>query len=249
MTGRVVSIVPARLDSRRLARKQFCSLGRHTVLGCLISRLRVAESLDDIVIATTERSVDDDLESFALRAGVPIYRHHGDVGDVVGRLNAAAIAFEAAIVVRANADSPLLAPELVDVAVEQLVAKGAHLVTGKKAYTGLPVGILGDVLSNALLSELDKSLHSASDREHVTATVFKDQPGSVWLPVEFALELPRSNLPALTVDTAQDVRRVRELIGFLSNDNPGSWRVADIMFAAQTIDVDRCEGVPHADRE
>ena len=85
---RIAAIVEARMTSSRLPGKHLVEVLGKPILGYLLDRLKTVESIDTIIIATTENSTDDVLVEFAKKNMVEIYR--GDEDDVMGRVPDAA---------------------------------------------------------------------------------------------------------------------------------------------------------------
>ena len=102
----------ARLDSRRLPGKALMPIAGRPLLGHVIDRARRARRVDRVIVATTDRPVDDPIAAFADGEGVSVFR--GDAADVLGRAVACARAFRLATLVRISGDSPFIDPGLID---------------------------------------------------------------------------------------------------------------------------------------
>ena len=212
-TPRVVGVVLARLDSRRLPGKVLAPLGDRTVIDHVLARAGRARGLDQVVVATTDRDVDRPLADHARAAGVEVVA--GSTDDVVGRVLAAAAATDADWIVRCNGDSPFLDPALVDAGVARAVAsEGCAIVSNLPGRT-YPYGIAVEVVSVAALAEAHPRMDD-DDREHVTRYLYA-RPG------EFAVTAMAGDDPSLAearlvVDTAADLERARAIVAALGDD-------------------------------
>ncbi|HHQ47945.1 MAG TPA: acylneuraminate cytidylyltransferase, partial [Acidobacteria bacterium] len=109
---RVVAVLQARMGSTRLPGKVLMDLAGRPVLGWAVERLRRAGTLDELVVATSDRDGDDPIVVFCERMDVPCYR--GSEDDVLDRYYRAARRYHADVVVRVTGDDPLIDPGVVD---------------------------------------------------------------------------------------------------------------------------------------
>ena len=109
---KVVALIQARMNSTRLPKKIMMDIKSNPMIYYLISRLKLSKKINQIVLATTENSLDDNLVEFVSSIGVDIFR--GRENNVLDRFYNAAKKFEADIVIRITADCPLIDPYLVD---------------------------------------------------------------------------------------------------------------------------------------
>ena len=117
---RCVAIIQARSGSSRLPGKVLLPLGETTALGLMVHRVKKAEKISEIIIATTENTDDDVLCDEARKLGVSIFR--GDEQDVLSRFYHAALETEASVIVRLTADCPLMDGQLIDSALTEFFA-------------------------------------------------------------------------------------------------------------------------------
>ena len=69
-----IAIIQARMGSSRLPGKVLKEIDGTPLIGLLIERLKKAKSIDDIVVATTDQPVDDQLVDFLESINVNIFR-------------------------------------------------------------------------------------------------------------------------------------------------------------------------------
>lgn len=171
----VVGIVQARMGSTRFPGKMLADLNGYPLMRWVLERTSRSRNLDAVVLATTELPRDDILADMAARMDIAVFR--GDEEDVLGRFVGAANLMNAATVVRICADRPLIAPEMIDLAIAAYKNE-----TPDYAYNHIPGngqrpphGLGAEVLSAALLKKLDGLSTEAHQREHVTYYIW-DHP-------------------------------------------------------------------------
>jgi spore coat polysaccharide biosynthesis protein SpsF len=153
----------------------------------------------EVVLATTQLAIDDELSRMAEMEGFPVIR--GSELDVVDRFVKAANSFGFDTVARVTADCPFVNAELV----EWCLGRAAELDSFDLATTKrrFPVGLDVEIYRANLLAALQVRSLSAAEREHVTL-YFYDHPS------EFTVRsiAPPTNWPLsrrhYTVDTACD---------------------------------------------
>lgn len=228
---RTVALLVARMGSTRLPGKHIRGLGPKTLLGRMIERLRTAETLDEIVVATGDVGPNAPLAEEAARHGVRTYFHPAE-DDVLARIFGAAMQTKARIVVVVLADTPLADPGMIDAAVRALAASdGGEYVTADPSLG--PVVLSGvDVYSMDGLERLHAASIEARHREH-SGLYARENRGflkEVDLPVP--PEFLRGDL-RLTVDTPADLELMRRVHDALA-PNGG---VVDLRAAIRWLDA------------
>lgn len=189
-------LVTARLKSTRLERKALKPIVGRPIVGHLVDRLRRVNSADRIVICTSTVAQDDALEAWARSEGVDCFR--GDPDDVLARLTAAAIAFDAETVVSCTADNPFVSPEHVD----ELVTFHHAGSCDYSRVEGLPFGAFSYALRVEAMKEASR-LADTSDTE-VWGGYFSET-GKFRCGIMSVTD-PRVSWPELrlTIDTPED---------------------------------------------
>ena len=222
---RVVAIIPARSDGSRLAGKHLRAVGGRPMLYYLVRRMRHVQRVSEVVVATTARGCDDELAAVAQDLGAKVFR--GSLDDVVGRMAAAARKFGATVVVKANGDNPLQAPEVIAAGISQLLSGNVDLVTGKHAYTGLPVGLGAEIISRQGIEYLDQCT-PLEHRDDTTWYAFEGQAQLQWrqIVIPESWKLPSGSI---TVDTPRDLKYLAQIIAALPPVGPENWTIEDIL--------------------
>jgi spore coat polysaccharide biosynthesis protein SpsF len=211
MTRRVVAVVQARCSSERLPRKVLRPLAGRPVIEHVVSAVRSATLVDEVILATTRSRADDELAAVGAGLGVHVFRGQDD--DVLGRFVAALEGDSAEVVLRQPADAPLVDPAVIDSVAGALLKGGCDYAASFLERTW-PRGCDSEAISRNALERSHREGLRPEDREHVTIHVRTH-------PEQFRLRnvraLPQETWPdlRLTLDTAEDyevLRRVFEAL-------------------------------------
>jgi len=112
MRPKTVAIIQARMSASRLPGKVLLEIEDRPMLGWVVERTRLAQTIDQVVVATTDSPADDPVEAYCNEQGYACYR--GSQYDVLDRYYQVARLFEAGIIVRITADCPLIDPGVID---------------------------------------------------------------------------------------------------------------------------------------
>jgi len=190
-----LAIIQARMSSSRLPGKVLLDVAGKPILHHMLERLGKAESLDNIIVATTTDPSDDVLEHFCQKLAVPC--HRGSLPDVLDRCYQAAEKFRADVIVRLTADCPLIDSEILDLTVA--VFLGQSIQGGLSACSKLPgidspgaypfdfaanrlpppwkrtipIGLDVEVCSFESLQRAWKEAHDTYHREHVMPYLYE----------------------------------------------------------------------------
>ncbi len=206
-TARIGALVPVRIDSRRLPRKALIEVQGKPLLQYVVERVRAAEGLDEVVLATTDREVDDPLEAVAARLGVGI--HRGDLQDVAGRLLEGARAFALDAFARVNGDSPLLDFSLLSRAVSEFRGSDYDIVTNVLRRT-YPPGMSVEVLATEVFAAGHEEMSEAGHFEHVTRFFYERPERFEILNIESGHE--GWSAVHAAVDDEEDLERFRRVM-------------------------------------
>ena len=164
---RTVAIIQARMGSSRLPGKVLMPIGRRSMLAEVVAAAAAARSIDQVVVATTDEPLDEQVAGEAAAAGAGVFR--GDTHDVLRRYLGAARAFHADVVVRVTADCPLLDPEVIDAVVGALLDGEPADYVSNTHVRSFPRGLDVEAMHRDVLARLARLARSPAAREHVTA--------------------------------------------------------------------------------
>ena len=201
----ITAIVQARMGSVRLPGKVMAEIAHKPMLWHVIERLKRAESVHSVVVATTTQESDEPLLKLAEDSGAAAYA--GSPEDVLDRYYQAARHFGGDAIVRITADCPLLDPHVTDRVVRRYLAGDCDYVANTLRRT-YPDGLDVEVFSYEALERAWKEASLASEREHVTPYIWKN-------PEEFRLAGVENNLDLgslrWAVDESEDLEFVRQV--------------------------------------
>ncbi|HWR45771.1 glycosyltransferase family protein [Sporomusa sp.] len=205
---KTAAIIQARMGSTRLSGKILKTLMGKTVLQHVIERVQQANSIDEIVIATTTLGQDDAVANEAVKCGVKYFR--GSEDDVLARYYLAAKDNNVDIVVRITSDCPLIDPLVTDEIVDFFKAKKVYdIVTNagsdlsKRTY---PRGLDTEVFSFTILEKAFMQADEQYHREHVTPYIYEN--GSMIYFYRNAADYSRYRW---TLDTEEDFTLIEEV--------------------------------------
>ena len=222
---RVVASIEARCGSTRLPGKVVADVLGVPAIGRLVRRLRRAQTLDGIVLATTTSSQDDRLEAWAKDEGLPCFR--GSEDDVLARVVGAQTSQQADIVVEITGDCILCDPELVDMAVRTFLANDADVVCNAQKPS-FPLGTDVQVFRLDALAEVERTIQDPAVREHVSL-YFYEHPEKY--RILHLMAPPRWTDPTMRIhlDYDEDLRFIREVYSRLEPRYGDAFGLEEIM--------------------
>ncbi len=212
---KVVAIVQARMGSSRLPGKVLLDLESCPVLGRVVNRLQRCKQVDEIVIATSDNSQDDAIESLCKAQQWLCFR--GSESDVLDRFCRAAECARANVVVRVTADCPLIDPQVTDEVIQAFLSRSDDVdhVSNVLPTRTFPRGLDVEAFSRELLTRCEREDSNPAWREHVTELVFQR-------PEQFRVHCvtyPRDySFMRWTLDTPSDLELIRLIYRHFGND-------------------------------
>ena len=229
--NKVVVIIQARMGSSRFPGKMMEKLNGHTLMEWVIHRTKKAKNVDEVVLATSKKAIDDILEKVAIENNCQVFR--GSESDVLGRYAETSIKYEADVVVRICADRPLVDPMLIDQAIDVFNRSSADLVynhiSSKDQWW--PRGFGVEVLSAEELINLDNNVTDGYEREHVTLHMWNNTSRYELLAAQCPDDInPGIKDLKLDVDQITDLNLLKKVMKNLSIDSKtseviASWRL------------------------
>lgn len=233
----ILAVVQARMSSSRLPGKALLEAAGKPLLAHVVDRLKRAKSIGKIVLATGDGPANDPIRDLAEKLGVDCFS--GSEDDVLDRFFQAARPYAPKAVVRVTGDCPLLDPEVVD----RLVAT---LGDSDIAGTGpsFPEGIDAEAISFAPLEAAWNEAKLPSEREHVTAFIWKRPERFVQKRLEHSRDLSKIRV---TCDEPQDFEVLKTALAYFKDNPSGVEDIAAFFearpeLAALNSDIVRNEG-------
>jgi len=211
----VVAIIQARMSSTRLPGKVLMDIGGKPMLHQVVQRVRHAQSVGQVVVATTHDPSDDPVAEYCRMQGFPLYR--GALQDVLDRYYQAARLFSASAIVRITGDCPLMDPRQIDRTVRAFIEAGVDFAANRLPppwQRTTPIGMDIEVVSFDALARAWREAEAKYEREHVMPYLY-DQAGRFrTLLVDHDPDLGHLRL---TVDTPEDLVLVRRIFTEFGN--------------------------------
>ena len=162
---KTVAIIQARMGSTRLPGKVMLPLDGSHVLTHDIQRVQEADTIDEVVVATSTKTADDIIARYTNRAGVTVFR--GSEDDVLDRMFSAATEANAETVVRITGDCPLIDWDVIDAVVDRLATENVDYCSNTVERT-FPRGLDVEAFSYESFKHIHENAKEPHHREHVT---------------------------------------------------------------------------------
>lgn len=213
----IIAILQARMSSTRLPGKALRALDGAPMIRRQLERLRRAQRIDRLVVATSTERSDDVLAEVCTAVPVAVFR--GDLDDVLNRYIGALDAYgeDATHVVRLTADCPLCDPDLIDAVIAKHLKTGADYTANTWGRRSFPKGLDADIVKVEVLRAAGREAVDPYEREHVLPFIYRR-------PERFVLdgltqEADEGEL-GWTVDTPDDYAFVSAVYDGLHPENP-----------------------------
>ena len=207
-------IVEARTGSSRMPNKILEKIINKPCLELMIERLKRVSLVEDIIIATTTKSSDDEIENLSSKCGVKCFR--GSENDVMGRVLDAAIKFNTDIIVEITGDTPCIDPKISSEIIKTYLNNAEHydLVTNdlgfykEKYKIEFPLGFSTKVFSVDILKQIYSETNNKYDREHVVHYIIQNEDRFSLFDFK-ANEIYKNQNFRLTLDYKEDFELIK----------------------------------------
>lgn len=110
--GKVLCIVQARMGSERLPGKVMKKLGDKPMIEHTLSRAASADSIDKVVLATSDKETDKEMVEYLMGNGWDVFC--GDENNVLKRYVDCESEFNGDTIIRITGDCPFIDPDIID---------------------------------------------------------------------------------------------------------------------------------------
>lgn len=198
------AIIQARMGSRRLPGKVLLPVAGKPVLYYQVQQIRAAQSVDNLIIATSTNPTDDPIAAFCKEYDLDVSR--GSEENVLERFYGAARQIGADLILRMTGDCPLIDPQAIDSAVKVYRTNLCDYL-----YLGLTFaeGICCDLFTFGMLEAAFQEASLADEKEHITPFFHKR-------PQRFRIKALENSVDdshyRIVVDEPQDFDAVKMII-------------------------------------
>jgi len=189
----------------------------------VVSRVQWAKTINLVAVATSIHPEDDTIEAFCREKDIPCYR--GNLDDVLDRYYQAACEYGADVIVRLTADCPLLDHDLIDKVVKVFHSGDADYASNALECT-YPDGLDTEVFSRSALEDAWQNAKLMSEREHVTAYIYKHPE---WFRIAKIKNIEDLSALRWTVDEPDDLAFVRSVFQHMGSSDFGMADVVDLL--------------------
>jgi len=210
---RIILMIQARVESNRLPGKVLKTIEGKPMIWHVINRVKKIPNIQQIVLITTEKKEDEELEKIAKAHEILFFR--GDENDVLNRHYQCAITFKAEHIIRITGDCPLIDPTIIQSILEFYLENDYDYVSNTIKPT-FPDGLDTEIFSFKILRNCNEKATLPSEREHVTPYITKNSEKFKIFNYE-----NKKNLAFLrwTVDEESDLLFVRKIYEKMKPNN------------------------------
>ncbi len=216
----ILCILQARMSSRRCPGKVLAPVLGEPMMLHQIRRIRRAQEIDELVVATSDQSSDDVIVELCERSSTKSFR--GSLDDVLDRFYQAALLYKPDHIVRLTADCPLIDPTIIDATVSQHFS-GEFDYTSNIETRSFPDGLDVEICRLSALRRAWREAKTDIDREHVTPYLRSGEFHTGHLT-----GCPDLSHHRWTVDYPDDLAFIRNIYGALYPQNP-DFTMSDIL--------------------
>lgn len=207
-----VAIIQIRMGSKRLKKKSLAYIGNYKIVDWVIRRTKICKSLDDIILATTNKPEDKIFKKYAKKHKIKIF--FGSEKNVLKRYCDAARKYKIKNIVRVCADNPFISPDFINKLISFYKKNKCDLAfnhVSKKKYNFKCINGFGaEIFSTKMLNKISLKTKNKYDLEHVTKyfyrkNFFKIKP----VPIKKIYSFPKINLD---VDTKENLLFLNSLV-------------------------------------
>lgn len=197
-------IIQARTGSTRLPDKILKHLPYDsdiTVLQQDIRRIKKSKYLDEIIIATTDKTEDDIIVKICEKENIKCFR--GSEKDVLGRHYFAAKENFLDVIVRFTSDCPCIDSKILDMVIEEYLKDDSYDFVATVLKRTFPIGLDVEVIKFSAIEKAYKEAKEEYQREHVTDYIYEN-PNIFKLKNVCSTDIYNKPELRITLDTQED---------------------------------------------
>ncbi len=217
---KILAIIQARSNSKRLPLKVLRSIGSKKLVEILALRLSKSKKINQTIFAIPNDNYNLKLKNFLRKKKLNFFL--GSQNNVLKRYYEAALKFKGKIIVRITADCPLIDPQLVDKTIK--LFQNAKVDYASNCFPrSFPDGLDVEVFSIHALAKTYREAKSIYEKEHVTPYIKKNNKFKKIFLYQKGKNLSKIRF---TVDTLEDLTMVRKIFKKFQPNIFFSWKKA-----------------------
>ena len=205
MKKKVVCIVQARKNSIRFPSKVLKKIKNKPILELLLLRLKKSKAINQIVLATSNKTENIDLAKIAKKMNINIF--YGSENNVLDRYYKCSKNFNSDIIVRVTGDCPIIDPDIIDQMISNFKRLDNLDYLSNTIDRTFPDGLDVEIFTNKALSKAKKMAKTDYDKEHVTTYFVKNKK---FRKTNFRQKIDMSR-ERWTLDTFEDYKFIEKI--------------------------------------
>ncbi|MCD4658154.1 MAG: hypothetical protein K8S87_11505 [Planctomycetes bacterium] len=198
-----VACIIARTSSQRLKQKVLQDVNGHKLIEYIIQKMKLSMNIDSIYICTSTEPEDAVLCEITEKNGVKCFQ--GSLKSVISRMLSVAKLENADNLIRITGDNPFTDEVYIDIMLKYHIENNCEYT--RTEY--LPIGVTAEIMQTKALKRCYDSI-DPNDSEYLMLYMF--QPDIFQCQVLTPPEKHQHPQWSLTVDTQQDLNKVREIV-------------------------------------
>ena len=228
MSKIIAATIQARMGSSRLPGKVLKDILGKPMLLRQVERLKYSRLIDEIIIATTKSTKDDEIVEFCIKNKIKYFR--GSEEDVLSRVCKVLEKFDIDIHIECHGDSPLIDFQIIDEYIAYFLKNQNYIdFLSNSIKTTYPPGTEFSIYKSSILLKTNKIVQSDDKlREHAGYNICR-------YPKKFKLKSLEAhsfqNFPNifLEVDTAEDLIVIREIFNYFLSHKKTYFNLSEIL--------------------
>lgn len=201
-TKKTVALIQARLGSTRLPYKMMLTLHGHAIIEWVITRVKKATLIDDIIVAIPSSKENDILHNHIKQLGIKVFR--GSESNVLNRFYEAVKKEEFINIVRVCADNPLIDGTEIDNLIKFYQSNPCDYAYNHIPKNNLyPDGFGAEIISFDLLKNLNEVVVLEKHKEHCLSYIWDNEDKFIiktFNPIDCNLHHPKMRFDVDTFD-------------------------------------------------
>jgi spore coat polysaccharide biosynthesis protein SpsF len=207
------AIIFSRFDSSRLPGKAMLDIEGRPLLGRVIDQARKIKNIEKIIVATSNRDIDNIISDFAINENIDCYR--GSFKDVASRAIEVCKKYNLEAFARICGDRPFFDSNVVTYLISKYKKNQSDLTT--TIGTGqMPLGLTCEIISLKALCKAYVNF-DIYEQEHLTAYFYKNSSNFLINEVSVPNYDQYDNKLRLVVDNQADLDRARSIAARIKN--------------------------------
>lgn len=220
------------MNSSRLPGKVIKKFGNYKSIEILIKRIKKSNFVNEIILATTTKKLDDVLVKVAKENNINFYR--GSETDVLGRLSNAVKYKNQKHIIQLTGDNPFIDPEIIDCMCRKYLKLKVDFLTNngfmKLRENDFPLGMHVSIFKTKDIIKISNKTKNLEDRTHPTLYFYRTGKSEFKLKnMKILKKWKKKFKPRLTLDTKEDYLFLKKIFKFFNNNKK------NIYFSLQMI--------------